>query len=108
MFVLQGQGVALLLYVLTILIIQLISSLDSELGSSELTPQEWTLQRKYEQKEARKLCKSLFKAHHVSPGISWGTLSTLQQELWMNNNCDRFFCQPNSKAGKGVYKCIPI
>ena len=56
----------------------------------------------------RKKCKRLKQNHKVQPGVSWGTMNTAQQTVWMDMQCDAFFCQPNKLAGKGVYKCIPL
>lgn len=53
-------------------------------------------------------CRELRKQYHVNPGISWGTLTSEQQDHWMELECDQFFCEPNKLAGKGVYKCVPL
>lgn len=53
-------------------------------------------------------CKDLYKTHNVIPGQSWGTMSTAQQNRWMEIRCDRYFCQPNKMESKGIYKCIRI
>ena len=44
----------------------------------------------------------------VAPGTSWGTLSKPAQLEWMRRGCDRFFCRPDPKAGRGVYTCRPL
>jgi hypothetical protein len=56
----------------------------------------------------KKLCRQWKRKHQVNPGVSWGTLSTLQQDKWMKYRCDQFFCEPNEMEGKGVYRCIPL
>jgi hypothetical protein len=56
----------------------------------------------------KKQCKNLRKAHRVKPGVSWGTLTRQQQDLWVKLNCDKFFCQPHKLAGKGIYECVPL
>ena len=56
----------------------------------------------------RQECKRLYKEHKVKPGTSWGSMSSEQQFHWMDLKCDRFFCVPDKKAGRAVYKCIPI
>ena len=59
-------------------------------------------------KSSIKLCRYLAKTYDVKPGVSWGTLSKPQQDKWMSVNCDQYFCKPNTMAGKGVYRCIPL
>ena len=55
-----------------------------------------------------KFCYKLKTKHRVVVGSSWGSLSAKQQNLWMKNRCDRYFCQPNRLEGVGIYKCDPV
>ena len=52
-------------------------------------------------------CKSLRYQHKVRPGKSWGSMNNIQQKEWMDMRCDRFFCEPNEREGRGIYDCIP-
>ena len=31
-----------------------------------------------------------------------------QQQDWMRRKCDQFFCEPNARAGRGTYNCVPL
>jgi len=55
----------------------------------------------------RSLCRELYTKHKVRPGVDWGTLSTAQQDEWMAQKCDEFYCQPHKLAGRGIYRCKP-
>ena len=46
--------------------------------------------------------------HRVRPGVSWGTLEKKLRRAWIDRGCDAFFCEPNDRAGRGVYKCAPL
>ena len=52
-------------------------------------------------------CRSHHRRHRVRPGVGWGSLSKPQRQEWMDRGCDEFFCEPNDRAGRGVYKCVP-
>jgi hypothetical protein len=53
-------------------------------------------------------CRDLHKTHHVTVGSSWGSLTAELQQEWMKIRCDPFFCKPDPKEGKGIYKCTPL
>lgn len=53
-------------------------------------------------------CKHMKRIYGVKPGTSWGKMDKQQQKQWMSLRCDRFFCQPNVKEGKGSYRCQAI
>lgn len=56
----------------------------------------------------KRKCKSMRYQYRVKPGSSWGSMNQDQQAQWMSMRCDRFFCLPNSREGKGSYDCIPL
>ena len=53
-------------------------------------------------------CQVHHERHKVRPGVSWGTLSKQKRQEWMTRECDVYFCEPHEKAGRGVYKCVPL
>jgi hypothetical protein len=52
-------------------------------------------------------CRAQRDANRVQPGRSWGGLPKTGQAIWMRRRCDRFFCQPNPREGRGTYDCQP-
>ena len=56
----------------------------------------------------KRKCKSMRYQFKVKPGTSWGTMNQVQEAQWMSIRCDRFFCLPNNREGKGSYECIPL
>jgi hypothetical protein len=56
----------------------------------------------------RRKCKALRNRYQVKPGVSWGDMGPELQQQWMDLRCDQFFCEPDPKEGRGVYKCIPL
>ena len=55
-----------------------------------------------------KWCTHMYYKYKVLPGQSWGTLNDVQIDRWMKLRCDRLYCKPHKKEGKGKYKCIPL
>ena len=37
-----------------------------------------------------------------------GMLPKKAEARWMRLRCDQFFCEPNDKESRGIYKCIPL
>lgn len=67
--------------------------------------------RRYDQRTNRvnkRRCVHLHSRFQVTPGASWGTMDTSLQNEWMQLRCDEFFCKPDSRSGRGVYRCIPM
>jgi hypothetical protein len=54
------------------------------------------------------LCDELKSKYSVIPGSSFGSMPIVDQDVYLKSQCDRFFCEPHPKAGKGVYDCVPI
>lgn len=57
---------------------------------------------------AREWCIEIKEKYGIIPGQSFGTLPKAMETKYLRAKCFRFFCEPHPKAGKGVFKCIPL
>ena len=46
--------------------------------------------------------------YNIEPGQSFGTLPFNLHSMYLSKRCYRFFCKPNTLAGKGKFICEPI
>lgn len=56
----------------------------------------------------RSKCLKMRRDHKIRPGKDWGSLDETGQQLWIFLKCDRFFCRPDKKMGRGSYRCMPL
>lgn len=57
--------------------------------------------------DSRRYCIDMKETYHIVPGKSFGDLQKNMWRLYMDRNCDRFFCKPHPMSGRGSYDCIP-
>lgn len=70
-------------------------------------PDDDTVKARYA--KDKRTCTSMMANYNVKPGVDWGTMLKKEtQDRWIELNCDKFFCQKNKLAGKGIYKCLPL
>ncbi|KAJ1450317.1 hypothetical protein M885DRAFT_532695 [Pelagophyceae sp. CCMP2097] len=53
-------------------------------------------------------CAETHRTKRVAVGTSWGALDKPGQREWLARACDRYFCEPDGRAGRGSYKCKPL
>ena len=53
-------------------------------------------------------CIKMKDQYDIEPGKSFGTLPKHQWRDYMSRRCDRFFCRPHPRSGKGTFDCIPL
>jgi hypothetical protein len=85
-----------------------LSSTSSAASSSSSSSSDSDASEPWQLQKRRRQCRFWKKQHQVVPGRSWGSLTSALQDSWMKLQCDEFFCEPHSLAGKGVYTCVPL
>ena len=63
-------------------------------------------ERVISQEEQR--CIEMRDKYGIEPGKSFGSLPINMHKSYLAARCYRFFCQPNERAGKGVFDCEPL
>lgn len=53
-------------------------------------------------------CDQIKSKFAIVPGKSFGNLPSKMHPEYLNKRCYRFFCEPNLRAGKGLFDCIPL
>ena len=55
----------------------------------------------------KQTCFDMRTKYSIEPGESFGTLPSSMHSDYLKLRCYRFFCEVNSKVGKGKFICIP-
>jgi hypothetical protein len=58
--------------------------------------------------ETKLWCFTMVEKHKIQPGRSFGNLPKTKHNEYLQAECYRFLCEPNSLGGKGVFKCISL
>lgn len=61
-----------------------------------------------EDKATKLWCFEMVEKYKIQPGKSFGTLPSANHNKYLQAECFRFLCEPNLRAGKGVFNCIPL